>query len=383
MMRIATILAVAGLLQACASAPDVPRPEVLNDSRFGPPSQRVDRADIFALSDQMLQFLRSEVAAEVRDKGPARGLFDALSFRGRLRLDYDATTTHSASQAFAEKSGNCLSLVLMTAAFAKALEIPVGFQSVHVDDTWGRTADVELFIGHVNVTLGRNISEVGTGTNRPRSLTIDFLPARLAHNLPSRRIPEDAIVAMYMNNRAVENLTQGRLDDAYWWARGAVLAYPGFVSAYNTLGVVYRRHGDLAAARAALEHALSRDQDNPRVMSNLAAVLDDLGRAAEAEPLRRKLARIEPEPPFADFNRGLAAMRSEDYRLARDFFAREIRRDPFYHEFRYWYALSSLRLGNFDEARANLEFAREFANTRKESELYRAKLDRLKARTPM
>jgi len=34
---------------------------------------------------------------------------------------------------------------------------------------------------------------------------------------------------MYMNNRAVETLARGNLDDAYWWARAAILEDPHFI----------------------------------------------------------------------------------------------------------------------------------------------------------
>ena len=38
----------------------------------------------------------------------------------------------------------------------------------------------------------------------------------------TREIGEDVIVAMYMNNRAVEALARGQIDDAYSWAREAI-----------------------------------------------------------------------------------------------------------------------------------------------------------------
>ncbi len=43
-----------------------------------------------------------------------------------------------------------------------------------------------------------------------QSLTIDFLPAESLRGLRSRDIQEDTIVAMYMNNKAVEALVEGR-----------------------------------------------------------------------------------------------------------------------------------------------------------------------------
>ena len=69
-----------------------------------------------------------------------------------------------------------------------------------------------------------------------------------------------------MNNRAAETFAKGELDQAYWWARGAIVADPKFASTYNTLGVIYRRKGNPDAARVAFDLALERDPDNPRML---------------------------------------------------------------------------------------------------------------------
>ena len=74
---------------------------------------------------------------------------------------------------------------------------------------------------------------------------------------------------MYMNNRAVEALARGDVDDAYWWAREAIVQSPSFLAAYNTLGVVYRRHGNAREAEAVLRFVLEREPANTQAMSNL------------------------------------------------------------------------------------------------------------------
>ena len=114
---------------------------------------------------------------------------------------------------------------------------------------------------------------------------------------------------MYMNNRAAEALTRGRLDDAYWWSREANVQDPAFVRAYNTLGVVYRRHGDLAEAERVLRPRDGAGPDEPAgAVANLAQVLSDQGRAAEAGELKQRLAPLESDPPFAFFHRGQEAL---------------------------------------------------------------------------
>ncbi len=95
-------------------------------------------------------------------------------------------------------------------------------------------------------------------------MTVDFVPPELAGGFSTRPISEATIVAMYMNNRAAEALTEGHVDDAYWWARAAIGEAPRFFSAYNTLGVVYQRHGNLPEAEQVLAYALEREPANTR-----------------------------------------------------------------------------------------------------------------------
>ena len=117
-------------------------------------SERVNASDVFALSPEMQRFLNVEIAPDLRNKGNRDGLIDAMYREGQLKIEYDSVMTRNAAQAFAARSGNCLSLVIMTAAFAKALGLPVQFQSVSVDETVSRSEDIYFFIGHVNLTLG-------------------------------------------------------------------------------------------------------------------------------------------------------------------------------------------------------------------------------------
>src|SRR2546430_2384570 len=107
--------------------------------------------------------------------------------------------------------------------------------------------------------------------------------------------------------------------------------------------------------------------------------LDKPGLAAEPDALHRRLAQIDPSPPFHFFDRGLAAMRLGDFRAARDLFAREVDRDPYYHEFQFWLGLANLNLGNVAEARRHLALAVENSTTRGDRDFYAAKLERMRA----
>ena len=171
-MRSWAVSLLALLLAACAGTPVAPRNDVsslFNDRLFSAPSERISPDDIFALSADMQRFLNVEIAAQIASKGAREGLIDAVYRERQLRIEYDSVMTRNAAQAFAARSGNCLSLVIMTAAFAKALGLPVQFQTVHVEDVVSRSDNIYFFIGHVNLTLGTGRAVVRLQKKRARS----------------------------------------------------------------------------------------------------------------------------------------------------------------------------------------------------------------------
>jgi Tfp pilus assembly protein PilF len=371
------VLILCMVLAGCATAPAPERVDhLLNDQLFAAPSQRISAEDVFALSDDMREYLRGQIADQLRVKGPQRGLIDALYDKRQLKLEYDAELTRNAAQTFAARAGNCLSLAIMTAAFAKAMDITVRYQRILVEDVWSRSGDIYFSSSHVNLTLGTiQGGRILDDSNAP--MTIDFVPQEDIRGRRLRVIGEETIVAMYMNNRAAESLARGQVDDAYWWARGAIHEDPRFLTAYNTLGVIYRHHGNLREAERVLAGVLELEPGNVEVMSNLALVLGDEGRVAESETLTRKLQQLQPYPPFYFFNLGMEAMRERNFREAKDLFAKELDRDAYYHEFHFWIAAAYLGLGDIKQAREHLAIAMENSATRKEHDLYAAKLDRL------
>jgi len=378
-MRRALSLLSCVLLAACATPPAAPPPAALfQDRLFGPPSERVGADEVFALSDAMRDFIAAEIAGQAHRKNAQAALIEALYTKGRLKLEYDASVTRNAAEAFDARAGNCLSLVIMTAAFAKALGLPVRYHSAYLEEVWTRSGNLMLRSGHINVTLGHRFVDLRTSPMLAPT-TIDFVPADELRGLPTREIAEETVVAMYMNNRAAEALAQHRIDDAYAWARAAIRHDPALPMAYNTLGVVYLRHGDLPLAAQAFGHALEREPRNTRALFNLAETLDRQGRRAEAGELRRRLAQLEPEPPFHDFDLGLAAMRRSDFETARALFAREVARAAYNAEFHYWLALAHFRLGEVEAARKHLGLAAEFGTTLADRERYSAKLSWLRA----
>ena len=380
-MRTWLLLSLCALLAACAAPRQLAqRPEALfDDSLFAAPSEKVGADEIFRVSDAMRRYLQDpQIEAQLRRKGPQRGLLEALYTSGELKLDYDASTTRNAAQAFDARAGNCMSLVVMTAAFAKEMGVTVRYQSAYLEETVSRRSNLLLRSGHVNVTLGHRLADPRFPVQE--TTMVDFLPPDEIRGLRTREIGEQTVVAMYMNNRAVEALVAGRIDDAYAWSREAVRQDPQFLGSLNTLGVVYLRRDALAQATKVFSHVLDRDAENLTALANLAGAYARQGRADDSLAIQLRLTKLEPQPPLHDFNLGLAAMKKQDYRTARDLFAREVARADDSAEFHFWLGMANYGLGDLESARRHVARALEASNGGQDRDLYSAKLEWIQAR---
>jgi Tfp pilus assembly protein PilF len=373
----AVALAMALQLAGCATpAPQAPPPppSLFEDAAFGAPKHVPDAQAVFALSPEMRKYLERDIAALIRQLGPQRALVDALHTKAQLRLEYDAELTRNAAEAFEARAGNCLSLVVMTAAMAKQLQLPIAFQALTGHETWSRSGDLSFVNGHVNITVAKRLVDRVAAFDADTQLRIEFGQIPMGRGQALHVISEATILSMFMNNRAAEYLVRGAIDDAYAHAREAVIQDPTYASAYNTLGVVYQRRGLAAAAERAYREAVARDADHKAALQNVARLLLLQGRVAEAAVFQSHLAQIEREAPFAHFDLGVAAAKAGQYAAARDHLLREMKRDPDYHEFHFWLAVSLYGLGDVEQARKHLDVAMKNSVTTRDRAIYASKL---------
>ena len=374
------VLALSAVLAGCATEPPARHPDsVFNDQWFAQPSERISADDAFAMSAEMRQYLATEIIPGMKDRDVQKTLFDRLYVEGQLKLDYDATITRNAAQAFAARSGSCLSLVMLTAAFARELGVPVRFQMVYVDEAWSRRDGIEISTEHVNVTLGAKAGIGTRGGTEATDLTIDFLPPKDLGSRRTRVLAENTIVAMYMNNRAAESLNEPPFNRAYWWVRAAIAEDPRYMPAYNTLGIVYKLHGNLREAQQVFERILEIEPENSMAMGNLLMVFNALGKTSEADALAAKLKAIRPYPPFYYFDQGVEAMKQQDFIAARKLFTQQIQRDAFYNQSHYWLGLAYFQLGDVERAERELAVAIDTSTTSADRERFSSELARLQA----
>jgi tetratricopeptide (TPR) repeat protein len=356
---IAPVALALGMVGCMHPAPAVfPMDSLLADARFAPASVP-EPSELFALTPAMRSFANNELRSAVRRHGPELGLVHALNHGGKVLLDYDSSSTRTAAQAFEARSGNCLSLVLLTAALAKDMGLSVYYQQVVTQDIWTFSDQLAVLNGHVNISLARSPRH-----SLPREVsryTIDFIPITEGQRTRAKSLDEPTLVAMFYNNRAVEALGAGQLDTAYAAARVGLRVAPHHANLLNTLALIYRRHGDLALAEQVLRQLLAQDANNHHAQANLALVLQGLNRHAEASALQASL----PPSPFFAYERGMQ-------------FAAESRWADAVQALHFQLARAYWQLGDAQHARRHLLEAQQLAPTPGLRQRYSAKLDALK-----
>lgn len=374
---------LAALLLACLAGcstrpPAAPTVALLHDRLYAPAAVDTRADTIFAMSERMQRYVAVELGQAHTETQRRRKLLEVLRAQGHLTLDYDDDFTRNAAEAFDKRAGNCLSLVVMTAALAKHLNLPLRYQQVHVRQSFSRADSLTFASGHVNVVLTTLPPDSRRIYGEAEELTIDFVPAEELRGARTTALREATVVAMFMNNRAAEHLTANQPDAAYAWARAAVLQDPTFLPAANTLAIVYLRSGHLAEAEAALRHVLAQAPDDEPALSNLVVTLARAGRPAEAAAASQRLAALQPYPPFHFLDQGLLALKDGDPAKARSLIARELRRQPYQHEAHYWAGVADAMLGDADGAEKHLRQAIAHSGSPAVGARYNAKLAALK-----
>ena len=379
LLRIGAILFTASLA-GCANLPTARTRDVtplFHDALFKPLPKPIDVRAVFAVDASMRHYIAREILPQTRHEDPRKALLDAIS--GKLMIDYDSEMTRTASQAFAARQGNCLSLVIMSAALARQLDIQVTYQEVSHFDTWSRDAGFAILSQHVNLVLGPRSSGNRYFQGDDVPMIVDFLPSRQMADAVSRPITQQTVIAMYMNNRAAEVMVGGDLDRAYWFARAALMADPAFANAANTLGVIYHRRNDLVPAEQAMRYALRLDPDNVSALTNLSRVLTQEGRTEEAQALEKRLAEIQRHPPFYFYDRGVEAMQAGQYANAARLFEKALSERPYDVPSHFELAIAAMHLGDMRRARKQLELAEKNSTTPESRAIYAAKLRHLKS----
>ena len=179
--------------------------------------------------------------------------------------------------------------------------VPEG--SYHVSVSGQNTTEVDA--GVVTMTAGGE-SDFDVHVNR--AVTADRAGGQSALPVVSAvdlAVPAAARKEFDKANNLIARQDQGRqdsshhdLDQAKDRLLQAIAIYPAYASAYNSLGVIYARHGDRVHEREVLEKAISLDSHFAPAYVNLGRMNIAAGDLPAAEAVLNKAYALAPTDPM-------------------------------------------------------------------------------------
>ena len=310
------------VLAGCAAAPRAPLPAhvLWQDQAFDYDAARVlvSKRELFQLDTGLLSKLHDPRIQNSSAQYRLNHLVTLL-FEPQAR-DFSYSRSHStvAAETWSRKSGDCLSLTVLSYSMAKALDMPVRMQEVRVPVVFDRRGSVEFLNRHVNLLIsGRSDGGlyVKDGLMRAGDVIIDFEP-QVASRREGTALSDDGILARFYNNVAAEYLAQGDLTLAYAHFKAAVLADPGYSPSYSNLAQLYTRKGFLQSAEQLLLYAVALDDDSDIALRSLYQLLVSQGRESEAVKYREILQARQEKDPYYWLGVGLHQLQEGNYRKA-------------------------------------------------------------------
>jgi len=235
-----------------------------------------------------------------------------------------------------------------------------------------------MAIGHVNIVLESIANELEFKTWVSDAIVVDFLTPDKAAMLETVEIEENTILAMYLNNRSVETLLQGNLNDAYWYIRESLRQDEHFLNAYLTLSLIYRNLHRPDLSLSVLQRITPYYPDNSSVINDEILVLKDLGRVAETVELEKRLAQLDQARPWSYFFEAQSEFNAGRYDTARRLYEKEIARNPEHHETEYGLALAYFRLNDIDNAIVHMQRAIQFCTSKPLRDMYGTDLEQIR-----
>jgi len=242
----------------------------------------------FLVTPEMVEWARTKLGPFMTNSPDVRlqALQSAFFEPGEFEFEYEQTGTLTAEEAFAARSGNCMSFTSLFVALSRSVGVPTFLVLVK------RQPDVEMDEGLVVVNR-----HVVAGYRGPSRLyTYDFYVASSKKVVGHTVIDDLAASAIYHTNIGGLAIRQGDLQGAIRNLEIASVLAPDWAPAWVNMGVARMRLGEMEKAFDALQKALEVEPGNSSALINLSRLYRDQGRTEEAEHAMKAAAEGTRNP---------------------------------------------------------------------------------------
>lgn len=282
--------------------------------------------------------------------------------------------TNTAQQTASLARGNCMSLAVLTTAYAKLANVDFDYRKVNTLPIFEKKGDVILSSSHVQTYLYKpNFQpEADTYYLRPPGIVVDYFPSTT--NMPGRLFRKHQFIAMYYRNIAADYLIDNELQAAFAHAVASYQYDKNSAETINLLAVLHRRLGDVEGAEAIYQAALAHDLNNVAMLSNYATLLKSQQRDQEAEILDNKIASLEDLNPYQWLEQAYVEHEQGRVSTAKRYYYKVIEQAPYVHQAYLGLYQIYANQHKLNKAREMLKQALTWSYELDDRKLYKAKL---------
>ena len=349
----------------------------LNINLFGQPVLPDPESKIFELTQQQkLSFLEFYHAPQnAKHPGHVR-LYQYLENFGYKFSYSDYTKTAELTEQTA--SGNCISLAVLTTAYARLVGLQLKYQLVKRVPIYQKFGSVIFNAEHVRTMVTEHQLEIVDGAMIiPSYSIIDYYPSR--YSKVDGYISKDEFIGRYYRNLAAEALGNDDNNRAFWLAKYSLENEVESADAINILAVTNRRSGHFDMAERLFEYGLKVSDNKLGLLKNYKILLIQQARIAEVEQIDKQLAVYDDRNPFDMLQEAERAFTDNNIIEALEIYKTVIIFAPYLHQAYFGIAKSEYKRGNLIAANEALQRALYETYDGKIKTVYEAKLAVLKS----
>lgn len=350
----------------------------LNDSLFTPINSVISEAELYQLTEQQqTSFLKYYNEQVLKGYLPHKAIWNFLESKLSNFTYYGKTYT--ASNAMLRNSGNCMSLAILTTAFARLVGVEIDYRKMHSLPVYEKHGNVILSSSHVQSLLydpSFVVEDNYIYFSRP-GITIDYFPQE--GNIRSNKANSNEFLSMYYVNKAAELYIEKNFNSAFFYAKQAYDINSESLPAMNLLALLHKRKGDEVSAERLYLAAIASENHDVSILDNYVNLLKSQGKMRDAHKVKSRIESIYDPNPYHWLEKAQSSRYKHEYDDAERFYRKVIKLAPYVKQAYYELHEVYLLQGNKKQAISTLKRSLPWLNEPKQKIKYKKQLYQLSA----
>ena len=339
----------------------------------GIPELDISVRDIYQLTNkQKRKFFHYYNNYENRNIEPHQRLANYLT-KYMQTFDYSGDTL-TASEAISNMTGDCVSLAIVTSAYAQLVGVRYLHRKVNRAPIYMRNKNVIIVAQHLRTILFKPKYDTDdiTANVWTEHINIDYYKADT--DIPADPMTYDEFNALFFANLAATRLMNGDLIPAYQYSKKALDIAPHHQENVNLHALVLKRLGYQEMAMSLFDYGYQHLPPSINLLTNYQTLAQNMGNNELAKNIEQKLMTLKDANPYQWLTLGYEHYDKNKFSKAYSYFEKAKNKAPYLDDVYIALAKASYSLGKRRAAKDYLELALEAPVKSNDVNLVKAKL---------